>query len=410
MSDKHKTLQVLVCQHGARRRYAIPNMLEEAEMLAAIYTDSSSASLMGQLSTILGCVSPLSVQRLADRKIDRIPSYKIFSSDKPNLLELYQRLTGGLPKGLELDHQHHQVLSKKMITWGLHDANVIYSMYRESQDFIRWAKSKGAKSVIDVYISPEAGEIMDQESLKFPDWNIGNRLSDGQSKKQLWKEAAELADLLICPSEFVAEGVRSVSPEAAHKIRIVPYGCSINYQYRVNTPKKGRVFFAGGDPLRKGLHYLAEAATVIKEKSNDIDVRVAGELPKHITQHHSCRNLLFLGKLTSEQMKEEYLAADVFVLPSLAEGFAGVVAEAIGAGCPVIVTKEAGSPVVHEREGLLIDARCSKSIVDAILRFYFDREFRENCASECLKQQDFYKEESWRKRLITAIKEVLVNK
>jgi glycosyltransferase involved in cell wall biosynthesis len=134
--------------------------------------------------------------------------------------------------------------------------------------------------------------------------------------------------------------------------------------------------FAGGDALRKGLHYLGEAASLLKKEISELDVRVAGALPDKVTQHTICKDLHFLGKLTSEQMKEEYLSADCFVLPSLSEGFAGVVAEAIGAGCPVVVTKESGSPVVHEREGLVIPSKNPQAIADAITRIVSDRDFR----------------------------------
>ena len=78
----------------------------------------------------------------------------------------------------------------------------------------------------------------------------------------MWAEVAGLADILLCPSEWVATGVRELSPEHADKIRIVPYGCSINYEGRLNQPVRGRVLFAGSDIVRKGIQDLAEAATL----------------------------------------------------------------------------------------------------------------------------------------------------
>jgi glycosyltransferase involved in cell wall biosynthesis len=166
------------------------------------------------------------------------------------------------------------------------------------------------------------------------------------------------------------------------------------------VPVPGRVLFAGGDALRKGLHYLAQAASALQKKIPGLDVRIAGDLPELVTKHSICKNLHFLGQLTSEQMKEEYLTADFFVLPSLAEGFAGVVAEAIGAGCPVIVTQEAGSPIVHKREGLIVPSRDAEALTDAIERGVTDRLFRTECSINCLKQIPFYSEKQWKKRLV----------
>lgn len=398
-----KMPRVLVCQHGARHRYAVPRMLEEAGMLSALYTDSSSASFLGRVSCALGPLTSLSMQRLANRRIDSISAKKVFSSDKQYFGELVQRVTGRLPTGMRLYHQRHQILSKKMMEWGLRDANVVYSMYHENLAFTRWAKQRGAKSVVDVFINPETIKIMQREAAKFSDWGEKQDQQVADLEDRLWQDTAELADVLLCPSEWVAEGVCRLSPEAASKIRMVPYGCSIDYADCINKPVKGRILFAGGDALRKGLHYLGEAASVLKTKIPAMDMRVAGSLPEKVVHHPVCRDLNFLGKLTSEQMKDEYLSADVFVLPALSEGFAGVIAEAIGAGCPVIVTKEAGSPIIHEREGLVVPSRNTDNLAKAIDRMLTDRDLRNGCAKRALDQRPFYSEESWQSRLVEVI-------
>ena len=268
--------RVLVCQHGARHRYAIPRMLEEAGMLAAFYTDSSSASFMGHVSTVLGSSAPILMRRLAGRKINGVPTDKVFSTDQQYLRELCQKMTGRLPTGMNLYHQRHRILSKKMITWGLQGAYVVYSMYHENLDFVRWAKQRGAKSVVDVFINPETTEIMQCEGKRLPGWGQYADQDAVDFENQLWRTTVEVADVLLCPSEWVAEGVRKFSPGTAPKIKIVPYGCSIDYQGCINNPIKGRVLFVGGDALRKGLHYLGEASSILKNRIPELDVRIAG--------------------------------------------------------------------------------------------------------------------------------------
>ena len=259
--------------------------------------------------------------------------------------------------------------------------------------------------MVDVFINPITDQIIKQEIVSFPDWASATDSCEMEFESKLWEETVFLADLLICPSEWVAEGVRSLSPDVAAKIRVIPYGCSMDYQGHVNKPVKGRILFAGRDPLRKGLHYLAQATSRLRSSIPELDVRVAGNLLENIVEHPMCKNLNFLGQLNGEQMKNEYLSADALVLPALSEGFAGVVAEAIGAGCPVIVTREAGSPIVHEREGLIIPVRDVDALVAAIRRMVMDRTFREQCSSECLQQVPFYSEKAWQDRLVSAIRE-----
>jgi glycosyltransferase involved in cell wall biosynthesis len=401
------SLRIIVCQHGARHRYAIPRMLESEGVLTAFYTDSSGASLLGKCAKFLGSCGVARLQRIR-WDVHALPREKVFSSDLYYFHEMLQVLMLSSRKGIRLYQQRHRHLSAKMIKWGLHGANVVYSMYHENLDFIRWAKQQGALSVIDVFVSPLTDEIMAKESRSFGDWNeIDEDPAVSRLEKQLWEEAAEIADILICPSEWVAEGVRSLNPEAAVKIRIVPYGCSLNYGEKTNVPEVGRILFAGREALRKGLHYLASAATQLKMEIPELDVRVAGSMPPEVVDHPICKDLNFIGQLDREQMKQEFLHADAFVLPALSEGFASVVAEALGAGCPVIVTKETGSPVVHEREGLIIPSRDVDALAEAIRRMVSDREFRTRCSENCLAQKPFYSEAQWKARLLEVLNQAV---
>lgn len=396
-------LRVLVCQHGARHRYAIPRMLESAGVLSAFYTDSSGASLMGKCAGFLGSCG---FERLQKTRWDMpgLRKDKVFSSDCHYLPELFQTLMKSRKTGVELYLQRHRHLSSKMCKWGLQGANVVYSMYYENLDFIRWSKQQGVKSAIDVFVSPLTDEIMDREARSFGEWDVIPDEGEGRLKRELWEQAAEIADILICPSEWVAEGVRAITPSSGDKIRIVPYGCSIQYE-SVNSPVRGRVLFVGREALRKGLHYLASVASRLKTEIPELDVRIAGSLPDEVVNHPVCKDLNFLGQLTTRQMKEEYLSADVFVLPALSEGFASVVAEAIGAGCPVIITRETGSPVVHEREGIVIPSRDPDALAAAIRRMVSDRDFRNQCSHNCLEQVPFYSEVQWKARLVEALRE-----
>lgn len=395
--------RVLECQLGARRRYAVPRMLEAAGLLTAVYTDASAHSRLGRWAVRLGSRAPAVVQRLARRVIRGVPAGKIFSTDGLQYREILQRVVGIRRQGIHLFCQRSRLLAARMKRWGLKGADTVYSMNCEHLEFVRWAKSRGARSIVDVYISPLSNDVTNREYETFPDWGGWKEGAQLELENRLWREAAELADLLICPSEWVAEGVVKATPDAAGKIRIVPYGCSIDFDGKTNRPVKGRILFAGGYALRKGVHYLARAATLLDGDLEGLDVRGAGALPDEVTAHPVCRNLNFLGKLNMEQMKQEFLQADVFVLPSLSEGFAGVVAEAIAAGCPVIVTREAGSPIRDGREGLVIPSRDAAALANAIRRMVEDRAFRDACSAACLEQRSFYAEKAWRERLVEAI-------
>lgn len=378
-------------------------MLEQEGMLTALYTDSCAHSTLGNASRMMGRFVPRQLKRLSKRVVTGVPSNKLVSFDYPALKKMMSPLAPRSSSVLHTDKQYGDWAAKRMIRRGIADATHIYSMNRSGLGFVRHAKSLGCKSVIDIFISPSTERVMREESRNFPGWGATFADAEYDLGMALWKETAELGDVLLCPSEWVADGIREVAPQASHKIRVVPYGCSIDYQGKSNQPISGRVLFAGGDALRKGIHYLAQAISELRAEVPHVDARIAGTFPADVLNHPLAKNLNFLGKLTSDQMKEEYLSAEVFVLPSLSEGFASVIAESIGAGCPVVVTRESGSPIVNEREGLIVPSRDASSLSAAIRRLLCDKDLRAKFSDECSKQFSFYSENAWKERLVDAI-------
>lgn len=80
-------------------------------------------------------------------------------------------------------------------------------------------------------------------------------------------------------------------------------------------------------------------------------------------------NINYYGKIPHAEIHKFFDQSDVFVLPSLAEGSSLSVYEAIAAGMPCIVTENVGSVIEDKKDGLIIEAKSSKAIIDAILYF-----------------------------------------
>ena len=385
-------MNVLALQRGARHRYAIPRLLEEAGMLTALYTDSCVRSPVGRLATGLSVLTPKTsqIQALTSRNPLGIPTHKIFSSDRA----LYSSFSGGLIS------PHLSPVYKR---WGLRGATVVYSMSGEDRDFLEWAKGQGARIIIDVFIHPGTSRIVADEKRRL--------LGKSDDSMVLGVEAHfnrvfDLADILLCPSEWVADGVRAFSPEHAHKIRMVPYGSSLAVAEEINSPTVGRILFAGREPLRKGLPYLARAAGMLRRNGLEIDVRVAGVAATDIIWMEHCEELNCLGTVPMEQMTREYEMADVFVLPSLSEGQAGVVLEAMASGCPVIATRESGVDF-EPGCGITITARDSAGLAKAISDLLNDRELRNELARGALRQAENFSMDAWKIRLVNVVKEAV---
>ena len=93
-------------------------------------------------------------------------------------------------------------------------------------------------------------------------------------------------------------------------------------------------------------------------------------------------------------MAREFAKADVFAFPSLAEGFAGGTAEALGAGVPVVTTKSAGSIVRDGVDGILVPERDPEALAEAVRSIAEDRNKRESMSREARKRAETF---TWKK-------------
>lgn len=89
-------------------------------------------------------------------------------------------------------------------------------------------------------------------------------------------------------------------------------------------------------------------------------------------------HVLFKGFVPDEEIPAFYNLADLFVFPSLYEGFGIPVLEAMACGCPVITTKTGCSPEVAGGAAILIDPYSPEEIAEAIQRVLTDEPLRKN--------------------------------
>lgn len=397
-----KKPRVIVCQHGARHRYAIPRMLEQAGMLEALYTDSCEYSLLGTVARFVRPFSTGRLRRLANRTIEGVPKDKIYTSDR----YVFQQMVKARQLSMiERFRAMNESLVPALERWGIRGADVFYSMHGEDIQYLTQIHGQ-IRIVVDVCVNPLAHQVILTEYTKnsHVDVDIDEFRQYTKFREEHFVAMAELADTLICPSRWVADGVRKICPEQDQKIRICPYGSSIDYGGSVNKPVNSKIFWAGGDWIRKGLHYLAQAADKLKQQYPNMDFPVAGITDPKVINMPGFKNINFLGKLNKQQMQEEFMTADMFVFPTLSEGMAGVVIEALAAGCPVITTECAGiDGMVSGHNGILVDLAVDDSLYCAIIDLYRNRDKRDYIAHNSQILADSFTQTAWGERLIETI-------
>ena len=131
-----------------------------------------------------------------------------------------------------------------------------------------------------------------------------------------------------------------------------------------------RLLFAGGFEARKGAEVLAEALGGLDDRSWRLDIigGVAPATARGLGGFLGDPRVEAPGHLPRPALAARMAAADIFVFPSLAEGSARVVFEALAAGCYVITTENAGSIVADGVHGLLVPPGDAAALRTALRR------------------------------------------
>ena len=187
------------------------------------------------------------------------------------------------------------------------------------------------------------------------------------------------ADALIVNSEVVAESVARVAhpPYGIHVARMgveVEFIEAADSRPLMTDPGPLRICFAGALEARKGIDVLAEALHTLDVPwklsiAGDLRPPVAPGVPRLLDDPR----VTHVGWVDLPHLARLMAAAEVFVLPSRAEGSARVIAEAMATGCSVITTREAGSVVTNGQHGAICPAGDANSLREALRRAAFDR-------------------------------------
>ncbi|MGZ9812019.1 glycosyltransferase [Pseudoroseicyclus sp. H15] len=188
---------------------------------------------------------------------------------------------------------------------------------------------------------------------------------------------AELAaaDRVLCASLLTARSAIRVGV-ASDRVHIVPYGIARPKPQSIKLEQANgemKFLFVGQAIHRKGVHHLLAAWRLAKLGNATLSMvcsraqdGLLDDLPDNVTVK---------AGLSSQELWNEYTSADVFVLPSLVEGFGLVLLEALSAGCFTIFTENTGLanlgvPQNIGMESKAGDTKALASALEAAAHFY----------------------------------------
>jgi glycosyltransferase involved in cell wall biosynthesis len=295
---------------------------------------------------------------------------RIFSK-KASLNKLIQHETGIFSVDSvyqSLDQHVAKVLQKSTSN----DLTGVYAYEDGAQYTFEQAKKNGIKCLYELptgYWSA-ARNIFEIEKERRPEWAATIRaLNNSEQKLARKDEELRLADTIYVASSFTAKTLKDYKNNLCN-IKVLPYGFPAVYKNRIYEPIVNRplkILFVGGLSQQKGLASLFEAINKLKKH---VQLTVIGNKPNQecAALNKELSHNVWIPSLPNHKILEQMRHHDLFVFPSLFEGFGLVVTEAMSQGTPVITTERTcGYDLInHAENGWLVEAGSTDALFERL--------------------------------------------
>lgn len=239
-------------------------------------------------------------------------------------------------------------------------------------------KCPNTKIIMDVTICarPFMKDVFEEDMKKFNHEGFYTEealLWNDKFQKQIIKDFKN-TDTFLVPSEVVKKSLLYCDINES-KITKVPYGVDVShfaFKQKSGTSTPLKILFVGNLSYRKGIHHLLNVVSKFSNKEVELNL-VGGYNPEgdFYKEYHRTENINFHGFVTRDRISDMFQDTDVFVMPTLSEGLALVILEALATGTPVICTEKAGGNDAIEdyKNGIVLESGNREQLYDAIKWF-----------------------------------------
>lgn len=359
--------KVVVVHGGARDAYQVAQALSEAHLLQTLVTDlfwPSDRPWARSLSARL----PRSVQALLRaRSAPGLPSAQVQGSWiaglKTLLLDRVPRVSFNLRR--RATRSADATLGRTAGRLANRNGTGLLSYSYFAYDAFRAYKGPGI--LFQVHPHPlTIRRILTEELNAHPDC--------AASLRQEWELALpenefghlvaepSLAARFLCASSFTRSSLIENGAQPSG-IRVVPYGVDLDrFQpdpaRRAAPGSKLRLLFVGRINQRKGVKYLLQALEQLQ--TEDVELTICGRVVDGLELFRPFADRVTIRpSVSAADLEAAYQAADLFIFPSVAEGFGQVLLEALASGLPILSTTHTAAPDLIEDgvEGFIVEPR-----------------------------------------------------
>lgn len=321
-------------------------------------------------------ILPQFIKKPLQRRAYNIKSSYIYADFSTEFIRLLkQRAFPETQKAhhLQIDslyYQHDQRVSNTLIKRKI---NSIYAY--EDGAFLTFQKAKefGIKCYYELPIAywETAHRLLNEEAARYPEWE-GTLLAtrDGAIKCARKKAELEMADIVICPSDFVKRSLPQ-NIQDTKPCKVIPYGAPLPWltipppRRTVNEPIKA--LFVGSFSQRKGLADIFEAFKEIPPQMATLTLLGTPIFPFKFYKE-KIKNFRYIPSCSHAEVLQVMQVHDLLLLPSIIEGRALVQLEALGCGLPILITPNTGGEdlLQDHQNGFMVPIRSPEAIYEKI--------------------------------------------
>ena len=240
-------------------------------------------------------------------------------------------------------------------------------------------------------------------------------MGDRKTLKE-YKYGAQKSDLIITISESAKKDIVDHLKVPKEKIKIIYPGIDFEKYSReieknklrkirkkYKLPKKYILYLGTIEPRKNIVRIINSFLEYRNLTKSDIKLVIAGgkgwkyeKIMKLVEQNKE--NIVLTGYIEEEDKISLYKMAEIFVFPSLYEGFGMPVLEAMACGVPVITSNVSSLPEVAGKAAILVNPLKVEEMTDAYSKILSNEEFRKKMIEEGIEQsKKFQWKESARK-------------
>jgi glycosyltransferase involved in cell wall biosynthesis len=242
-----------------------------------------------------------------------------------------------------------------------------------AREIFRFAKPRGWTTILgQIDPGPFEEEIVaaeaEREPSLAPDWTPATA-----DYWKSWRKECDLADRIIVNSQWSRSCLLKTGVNDS-KLFVIPLGYESSitdtpvtreYPPQFTPARPLRVLFLGQISLRKGIARLLNVARSFQ--SQPVEFLMVGPIQITIPEDlRSNQKIRWFGPVARNSVRNYYDLADVFILPTLSDGFGLTQLEALAHRLPVIASRQCGEVVIDRVNGLLLEEPTAAAIEEAL--------------------------------------------